>query len=252
MDAVSRAVTQVRRALGSQPRAPADSLIRAAEENLELVRVGKGAHNIPFADELLRAAVSLAREAAEAGGANPRPGLGEPGPTHGGGVLYLMPLRCGRGGVVTWQGRSFPHRRHTVNAGFDCQACHTPMSEHGGLTLASTATCDNCHHISDSPQACGFCHDAPAGDTLAFAGQELPPRPPPRHGIRVQHLPSGSLHGGAGGELCDGCHSLHHTPTTNCLLCHDGAPQDNGGYVEVGSFPHDPHAAMGLTCATCH
>ncbi len=57
VEAVSRAVAQVRRALGAQPSSPADSLIRAAEENLELVRVGKGAHNIPYADQLLRAAV---------------------------------------------------------------------------------------------------------------------------------------------------------------------------------------------------
>jgi nitrate/TMAO reductase-like tetraheme cytochrome c subunit len=250
VDAVSRAVTQVRRALGAEPRVPADSLLKAAEENLELVRVGKGAHNIPFADELLRAAVRLAREAAQAGGADPRlasVNLGQPMEP---GSCTACHYGVDGGGVVTWQGRQFPHRRHTVNAGFDCQACHTPFSEHGGLTLASTETCDNCHHRSDSPRACGFCHSEPAGDTIAFAGRTFLHDPHLAMGFgcdACHRAPSMAVQV----DTCQGCHSLHHTPTANCLLCHDGAPQDTVA-TAIGRFPHQPHVDMGFTCATCH
>jgi nitrate/TMAO reductase-like tetraheme cytochrome c subunit len=250
VEAVSQAVTQIRRALGPEPREPADSLIRAAEENLELVRVGRGVHNVPYADELLRAAVRLAREAAEVGGANPRlasVNLGQPMEV---GSCTSCHYGVDGGGMVTWQGRTFPHRRHTVNAGFDCQACHTPVSEHGGLTLASTATCDNCHHISDSPRACGFCHDAPAGDTITFAGGSFLHDPHLAMGFgcdACHQAPAMAVQE----ETCDGCHSLHHTPSVNCSFCHEGVPLDTLP-TEVGSFLHEPHTAMGFDCATCH
>ena len=250
VDAVTRAVRQVRQALGTRPALRADSLIRAAEENLELVSVGKGAHNIPFADELLRSAVRLAREAAEAGGANPRLASVNLGQPLEAGSCTSCHFGVDGGGVVNWQGRAFPHRRHTVNAGFDCQGCHTPMSEHGGLTLTSTESCDNCHHISDSPRACGFCHDAPAGDTISFASRTFlhDPHLAMGFGCNACHeAPSMAVRE----ENCATCHSLHHVPTTNCLLCHDGAPQETV-VTSIGSFPHQPHAEMGLSLSLIH
>src|SRR3990170_2689430 len=50
---------------GPPPRA--DRLLRLAVENVELVRIGRGAHNVAFADDLLRAAVDLVRRAVRAG-----------------------------------------------------------------------------------------------------------------------------------------------------------------------------------------
>ena len=71
VDAVSGAVGRVRRALGGRPSPVVDSLLSAAEENVALVGVGKGAHNIQYADEVLRAALRMAQEAARAGGVDP-------------------------------------------------------------------------------------------------------------------------------------------------------------------------------------
>jgi hypothetical protein len=250
IESVDRAVTQVRRGLGPDPSQPADSLIRAAETNLELVRIGKGVHNVPYADELLRAAVRLARAAASSGGVDPRlasVNLGRPMEV---GSCTSCHYGVDGGGVVTWQGRRFPHRRHTVNAGFDCQACHTPMSDHGGLTLASTETCDNCHHRSDSPEACGFCHAAPAGDTLSFASRTFLHDPHLAMGFgcdACHQAPSMTVDE----ATCGGCHELHHMPSTNCSFCHEGVPADTFP-TPAGSFLHAPHDAMGLECATCH
>jgi len=238
---VSRVLAQIRRALGPSPRDPADSILVLAEENLELVRVGKGAHNIPYADRLLRAAVELAREAAEAGGADPRlasVNLGRPMEV---GSCTSCHYGVDGGSVVTWQGRQFPHRRHTVNAGLDCQLCHTPVAEHGGLTLASTETCDNCHHISDSPRACGFCHAAPEGDTLSFASETFlhDPHLAMGFGCDACHVaPAMAVEE----ERCVGCHSLHHQVTIDCRLCHTENPKDK----------HMPELVHVTACTLCH
>jgi hypothetical protein len=53
-------------------RAAADSLLGLARENVDLVRRGKGAHNIEFADNLLGAAVELIREAVRRAGSSYR------------------------------------------------------------------------------------------------------------------------------------------------------------------------------------
>jgi nitrate/TMAO reductase-like tetraheme cytochrome c subunit len=250
VQSVTRALERVRSALGRAPAARADSLLRAAEENLQLVAQGNGAHNIPYSDQLLRAAVRLAQEAAEAGGADPRlssVNLGRPLEV---GSCTSCHFGVDAGGIVTWEGRSFPHRRHTVNAGFDCQACHTPISQHGGLTLASTAACDACHHISDSPRACGFCHDAPAGDTLSFASRTFlhDPHLAMGFGCDVCHEAPSM---GVPEENCGGCHALHHTPSVNCSFCHEGVPEDTLT-TDAGLFLHAPHDAMGFSCDACH
>lgn len=250
LDAVSTAVARVRRALGNGPLPPADSLIQGAEENLELVRVGRGAHNVPYADALLRAAASMAREAATAGGADPRLGsvnLGQPLEV---GSCQSCHFGVDGGGEVVWEGRRFPHRRHTVNAGFECQACHTPMDDHGGTTLGSTDACDGCHHISDSPQACGICHTPPVADTIAFESRSFLHDPHLSMGFEC-HLCHQSPSMSVGLETCGGCHELHHTPSTNCSFCHSEAPSEIFS-TEVGQFPHEPHTAMGFDCTTCH
>ena len=240
VESVSRAVRQVRQALGSRPPSPADSLIRAAEENLELVSVGRGAHNIPFADELLRAAVRLATEAAEAGGANPRLASVNLGQPLEAGSCTSCHFGVDGGGVVSWQGRSFPHRRHTVNAGFDCQACHTPMSEHGGLTLTSTESCDNCHHISDSPRACAFCHDAPGrGHSGHFASRTFLHDPHLEMGLgcdACHKAPSMAVQE----QNCATCHSLHHVPHHQLPSMPRRSAAGNGGYGEWNFPPPTP------------
>jgi len=241
LESVSGAVAQVRRALGSLPPAPADSLIRGAEENLELVRVGRGAHNVPYADQLMRAAAAMAREAAMAGGADPRlasVSLGQPMEV---GSCQSCHFGVDGGGVVTFQGREFPHRRHTVNAGFQCEACHTAIEDHGGLVLTSTEACDGCHHISDSPRACGFCHPAPEGDTLSFASGSFLHDPHLAMGFGCDACHQSSTMR-VEEESCSTCHSLHHTPSTNCSLCHTEDPKGS----------HMAELAHTTGCTACH
>jgi hypothetical protein len=255
VEAVSRAVTQIRRALDSRPtEAAADSLIEVAEENLRLVEVGRGAHNVPFADQLLRAALDMARQAAEAGGVNPRLASVNLGRPIAEGGCESCHFGVDGGGVVRWEGRRFPHRPHTVNAGLDCAACHTPIDEHGGLTLSSSATCDACHHRSDSPRACAMCHgEAGSGvpvDTFAVEVGNFVHRPHVEMDLGC-HLCHQAPTMAVGAETCHTCHELHHASETNCSLCHGGAPADAVS-TGTGDFHHEPHTAMGLGCETCH
>ncbi len=140
------------------------------------------------------------------------------------------------GGMVTWQGRAVPpppaHRERRLRL----PGCATlPLSEHGGLTLASTATCDNCHHISDSPRACGFCHDAPAGDTISFAGRSFLHDPHLAMGFgcdACHQAPSMAVEE----ETCAGCHSLHHTPTRELSVLPRRGPPGHGDHGD-GQLP---------------
>jgi hypothetical protein len=241
VDAVSQAVARVRRALGPHPTAPVDSLLLVAEENVALVGVGKGVHNIRYADDLLRVALQTAQDAARAGGVSPSLASVQLGAPIGEGECATCHFGEGTQGDVYWRGRRFPHRRHTVNAGMACTTCHTSFDEHGGLRVESTATCDACHHVSDSPRACGFCHSAPADEVL---------QGPSGGFIHQPHLDMGftcdfchqSPSMGVEDATCAQCHSLHHSPERECRLCHT----DDTGQKHMAELAHT------AGCVTCH
>jgi hypothetical protein len=122
-----------------------------------------------------------------------------------------------------------------------CTACHTSFDEHGGLKMESTAACDACHHVSDSPRACGFCHSAPAADTLAFGSESFIHQPHLDMGFACNtchQAPSMAVTG----DPCAQCHSLHHMPDRNCRLCHG---EDTQG-------KHMAELAHTAGCTTCH
>ena len=208
---------------------------------MALVRVGKGAHNVRYADDLLRAALQMAQDAARAGGVSASLASVQMGAPIGEGECATCHFGEGASGDLFWRGRRFPHRRHTVNAGMACTSCHTSFSEHGGLKVESTAACDACHHVSESPRACGFCHSAPAADTLAVPSGSF---------IHQPHLDMGfscdlchqSPSMAVGADTCAQCHSLHHTPDRECRLCH----ADDTGQKHMAELAHT------AGCTTCH
>jgi hypothetical protein len=175
----------VRQVLSGTPvrsREAADSILRLAEENVELVGVGGGAHNIAYADRLLRAALDYVREAVRIGRLAyevPEADLGEP-------VSENVCLRCHLGverKTVRFQGTDFQHERHVVDGGLVCSECHTPLEDHGGTRLTAPSDCAACHHQAvepersrdvctachvdriehNAPLECGLCHDVGAG-----------------------------------------------------------------------------------------
>ena len=237
--AVVEAAAASRRTGSPDEIAGADSLIALARQNVELVRVGGGAHNVPYADAALRAALQLVQQASESGGIAfvvPEVDLGEA-------VGENSCLRCHMGiesQAGIWEGRAFDHEPHLDRANLSCSFCHSPMEDHGKVTLASTAICSDCHH--SGAVTCENCHDGtpgPPGGRIRTATGDFP------HGRHVDlGFGCATCHGESPGrppaELCETCHGAHHQPDAECLACH------RDGVKEI----HPPVAHEG--CAVCH
>jgi hypothetical protein len=243
---VAPVVAGARAALGSasvRRRAAADSLLRLAQENVDLVRVGKAAHNVAYADRLLRAAVQLVREAVRTGQlpyAVPQIDLGPP---LGENACFGCHIGVERA-TVTFQGADFNHEPHVLRGGLGCADCHTPLDRHGGTTLTSRAACDACHHDQVRPMNCARCHAGPGGApvaTIATGTGDF------SHRVHVQadlacttcHTPSGMS---ARALRCEACHDQHHQPDRTCTSCH------RLGDDVLAKHSRSAHAA----CVTCH
>ncbi len=204
-------------------RAVADSLLGLARQNVEFVRSGKGAHNIVYADQLLRASLSLVRQAVKEGGLPyrvPNVDLGPP-------VSENQCLQCHLGieqQKGSFQGKRFDHTAHVLRGGLPCSTCHTPFAQHGGITL-SAASCDACHHPAVQPVAnCARCHAGPAGapaDTFHLPTGDFSHRP-----HLAANLACSACHTSTDMSPrdlnCDNCHQQHHQPQAACLSCHRG------------------------------
>jgi nitrate/TMAO reductase-like tetraheme cytochrome c subunit len=242
---VTAALGRVEAVRGSAPiraRAQVDSLLGLARENLNLVRVGGGAHNVAYADRLLRSALDLARRAVAAGGLPANLGIVDLGPD----LAENACLQCHVGIERvngTFDGRAFRHEPHLLRANLQCETCHTPLADHGKIKLASAQACDGCHHRAVNPLNCARCHAGPGGVPTA----------PVEHPIgRFPHAP----HVGAGfpcamchtppamdarGVRCDDCHGSHHQATADCRACH----------TQDVKAKH-PGAMVHGACAACH
>ena len=230
-------------------RTAADSLLRMAEENLELVRLGRPAHNVAFADQLLRAAVDLTRQAVTAGGlsyAVPRLDLGKPADESGCASCHLG---VERQTVPFSGGGSFPHEPHAIRAGMTCAQCHTPLDDHGGTRLKDPASCQACHHAKATPADCATCHRSVGTSgkgVLNVDGRAFP------HGPHTKAVPTcAPCHAPPSMAVakvdCASCHAQHHAaPGATCASCHAGDLKGKHEGLEDGLHAATP------PCASCH
>jgi hypothetical protein len=222
-------------------RAAADSLIRLARENTDLVRTGRSAHNIAFADELLRAAVDLVNQAVTAGMLPFRIPEAHLGPRLSENICLQCHLGVERQSVE-FHGRQFAHERHVV-AGLACTVCHTPLDEHGETTLSGSGSCDACHHSRIEPMNCARCHDGPGGAPARVFEHVVGDFSHDVH--RTADLACTECHQSPAlrpaETLCETCHNRHHQPEATCLSCHRGGAK---AYHAL-SFAH-------LPCTGCH
>jgi hypothetical protein len=221
---VGSVVDRATAALGATPlgrRSVADSLLRLAGENVDLVRVGKGAHNIVYADRLLRASLDLVREAVRRGGlpfAVPAVDLGPP-------VSANACLQCHVGverRQGRFQGRAFDHGAHVLRGGLACAACHTPLERHGGTTLTSPASCEACHHPVIPSLTCAVCHPGPGGapaQTITLPAGDFSHRVHTAANLACSACHTAPLMS-ARDLQCQTCHEPHHQPDVACLSCH--------------------------------
>jgi hypothetical protein len=244
LEEVASVVGAARSTVGAAPvrtRATADSLLALAEANLGFIERGKGAHNIAYSDELLRASLDLVQQAVDVGGVPYSMPSIELGPPIGRNVCLQCHVDIGEQSG-RFDGRSFEHAPHVERAGLPCTSCHSSIEEHGETLLTSAATCNACHHATAQPPDCGNCHDGPGGAPARPVATDIGDFPHQLHreagmacalchktpAMNVDELP------------CQGCHVLHHRPNNSCLACH------RGGVIEK----HPPMAHSG--CTMCH
>jgi len=240
---VSVIVASARQTLGGTPvraRATADSLLQSAAANIGFVERGKGAHNVAYADELLQASLDLVREAVDAGLPYSVPDI-DLGPSFGRNVC----LQCHIGveeQTGSFSGATFSHEPHILRAGLECTACHTPIDEHGGITLNSRASCNECHHGAAESLDCAACHPGPGGAPQRTVSTAIGDFPHAAH--RDAGLDCSACHKqpemSAADLDCQACHLIHHQTKNSCLNCH------RGGVKQI----HPPAAHTG--CALCH
>jgi nitrate/TMAO reductase-like tetraheme cytochrome c subunit len=259
---VTAVVDAAQGALGAIPlarRGTADSLVGLARDNVDLVSAGKAAHNVVYADRLLRASLALVREAVQRGRLPYRVPETNLGPPVSGNACLQCHLGVDRQ-QGSFRGVTFDHTAHVQRAGLECSQCHTPLAQHGGITLTSTASCDACHHPVIQTENCARCHAGPGGvpeATIATPTGEF------SHQAHVAaNLACSACHTpplmSARDLRCDNCHQPHHQPDRACLDCHRGGAlaqhrrQDHVACVQCHATVPGLNRWTRAVCTSCH
>jgi hypothetical protein len=123
-----------------------------------------------------------------------------------------------------FQGTSFSHTSHVLLGGLQCSTCHTPLSDHGGTTLTSVASCNGCHHPVINPGNCARCHEGPGGAPQGVISTATGDFSHATH--TVANIACTGCHTApvmsAASLSCESCHESHHEPQMECLSCHKG------------------------------
>ncbi len=211
----------------------AQELYSNATHNIELVRYGRGVHNIEYSDQLLLTAHdNLAKALKLLDSKHTIPPLRKPIVGEGSACLNchlgIENNTVSRTKGQDWKG-DFPHFAHVINASLSCSTCHSdaekPNPEHG-KTLASAMNCVQCHHKKTD---CQNCHKQPLK-------QVTYQQKPFNHELHTDKIPPSPL-SQRGGE-CAVCHAanIKRNFKGECVSCH-----------------HDEkRVAVEGKCAACH
>jgi hypothetical protein len=161
---LERIVAAGKGAVGAGPAkggklADARALVRDAQENLDFLRAGRGAHNIEYALKILRVGqeqVATAYKLAGISGAPSKPA-----------ILASPTAYCATLCHSSFQPKDklffkemeiqFPHALHVKDVGIECSKCHSP--EKHKMRIVTKSECMKCHHENKDID-CGHCHKA--------------------------------------------------------------------------------------------
>jgi hypothetical protein len=137
----------------------AETLMADARYNFEMVNFGKGAHNVEYAVNLLKAAADQIDVAMKYLDDNSKPMdrdrlLGTPD----GYCSILCHERVGVPEEIHFaeMKHDFPHQLHAEDIGIECTTCHSPDKHK--MRIISRDECMNCHH-QDQQIDCRHCHN---------------------------------------------------------------------------------------------
>ncbi len=191
----------------------ADSLLREAKYNYDMVHQGKPIHNIMYADRLLDAAYSRLGQFYKMA----KPGYELTEIQRESGVVPSNCINCHLGiEEINAQifGLTYSHRRHLINAQQTCTRCHSNQRRHGEL-IVQKSDCLACHH-SQTERSCGYCHTTQEA-ILNAKSNDLPAGTPD---VMI-----------AAGATCRDCHErpdheIVRPPSQRCADCHDNTYAD--------------------------
>jgi nitrate/TMAO reductase-like tetraheme cytochrome c subunit len=203
---------------GSADLQQAKRILDQASDNINLVRYGKGVHNIRYAANLLEESNSMIEQAMRLIGSPYRPSALSLSRTSLKSECYNCHSDIERKKEKVFD-LPFEHGVHLQTANLDCETCHSNKKVHGELII-DKADCDNCHH-GDKKIACNKCHlDGPV-EGIKYKSVEF------RHNVHTQDL----------GMSCSDCHqtnenSMKLIADLDCYNCH--------------------HPLEGKKCEDCH
>lgn len=228
----------------------AGGLIDEAEENVSLVRYGKGVHNIKYSVSLLSTANDKLAQAMKLIGSGYRTKtlpISEA-------VVKSECYSCHMGiekKKTTFLGKPFDHSAHLLREQLPCQRCHSNEPKHGETTL-SINDCRTCHH-PDKSINCTTCHEWGPTQAIAYENIDF---------LHSHH----SVEQGMGCLLCHelkegtfaisrkmDCFSCHHPmETSSCEDCHkiQGQVFSGEGILDYDVTPDIMSSALG--CTDCH
>ncbi|MGZ8449468.1 MAG: cytochrome c3 family protein [Candidatus Deferrimicrobiaceae bacterium] len=139
--------------------AEARALVADARANLNLLKAGRGAHNIEYAYRIVKAGydqVQAAYKAAGISGGPPRPAILASPSTY---CMTLCHQRVRPPGELFFKEMEvrFPHSLHVQDVGIQCTKCHSPDKHK--MRIVTKSECMSCHHESRDID-CGHCHKA--------------------------------------------------------------------------------------------
>lgn len=191
----------------------AEVLIDDAAYNLDMVKTGKGVHNVEYAVKLLKAGADQIDIAMKYLDPDSKPMerdhlLGTPD----GYCATLCHARVGMPEEITLKETklAFPHEIHAEGIGIECTICHS--AEKHKMRIISRDGCMNCHHAQQDIE-CGKCHSAQETVFRGFAASYGLPKDIP---------------GSMSEEIeCINCHDLEvagpilGNVREKCIECHD-------------------------------
>lgn len=199
-------------------REKAERLVEEAHENIDLVRYGKGVHNIKYSVSLLSTANEKLTEAMKLIGSSYTP---KNLPTSQA-VIKSECYSCHMGienKKTTFLGKSFDHQPHLLREQLPCERCHSDQRKHGE-TILSIKDCRTCHH-PDKSINCTSCHERGPAQVIGYQNVDF---------LHSHHFVEQGMD-------CLLCHTLKEgtffiSKKMNCFSCH--------------------HPMEGKTCESCH
>ncbi len=195
----------------SKKIADARALVADARANLDLLKAGRGAHNIEYAYKIVRegyAQVSAAHKTAGVSGGPPRPAILASSSAY---CMTLCHQRVQPPKDLFFQEMEvrFPHALHVEDVGIECTKCHSPDKHK--MRIVTKSECMSCHHESRDID-CGHCHKA---HKALYEGKVKPFGVSPSPDVMAE-----------AGIVCTECHELKKGTQTvltvkgKCEECH--------------------------------